>query len=82
MEYHCEYCQCPKGEWKKCLKTYDGNECVLHQSFISLIEDGMTAEELTKLALVELPKEFADLLSPIETVKEMVEIVVSCEVIG
>jgi len=81
MEYHCEYCQCPKDVWKKCLKTYDGDECVLYESFISLIEDGISAEEITKLALVELPKEFPDLLNPIETIKEMIDIVVECGVL-
>jgi len=81
VEYHCGCCMCPKDEWKKCLKTYDGDECVLYESFISLIKDGMSAEELTKLALAEMPKEFPDLLNPIETVKEIIDIVVECGVI-
>ncbi len=81
MEYHCEYCCCPKELWKKCLKTYDGDECKLYDSFISLIEDGMTTEELANLALEELPKEFSDLLNPVETIKEMIEVTIECGVI-
>jgi len=81
VEYHCGCCMCPKDEWKKCLKTYDGDECQLYEAFSSLIEDGMSVEELANLALEELPKEFSDLLNPVETIKEMMAIVVECGVI-
>lgn len=81
MEYYCGYCQYPKEIWEPALKTYQGDECHLYESFSSLIEDEMTAEELTELALVELPKEFPDLLNPSETIKEMVEIALECGVV-
>lgn len=81
MEYHCELCRCPKEIWNKVLKTYQGDECELYDSFSSLIEDGMTAEKLTQLALTELPKEFPHLLNPEETIEEMVEITIECGVI-
>lgn len=81
-ENHCEYCECPKELWYKALKTYNGDECQLYESFSSLIEDEMTAEELTELALVELPKEFPDIPDIVATIKELVEIVAECGVLG
>lgn len=81
-EYHCEYCCCPKEHWKPCLKTYSGDECKLYDSFSDLIEDGTTSEELTKLAIAELPKEFPDIKDIKATVKELVEIVLDCGVIN
>ncbi len=38
-EVHCQYCQCPKGVWKKgSFKTYPGdNECKLYDDFSNVI---------------------------------------------
>ena len=82
MEYHCESCVCPKELWKKSMTTYQGDECALYESFLSLIEDWMTAEDLMKIAIEELPKEFTDIEDLNATVKELVEIVVECGVIS
>ena len=60
--------------WQPTLKTYQGNECQLYESFSALIGDEMTAAELTELALVELPKEFSNIPDIVATVEELVEI--------
>ena len=80
-EVHCECCLCPKEIWEPTLKTYQGDECQLFESFSSLIEDEMTTEELTELALVELPKEFPDIPDIVATVKELVEIANDCGIL-
>ncbi|GAB6170966.1 hypothetical protein JCM15765_04440 [Paradesulfitobacterium aromaticivorans] len=80
-EYHCEYCQFPKDLWSPALKTYHGDECKLYDSFSSLIEDGITPQELTMVAQVELPKEFSNIPDIDMTVKELVQIVIDCGVI-
>lgn len=66
-----EYRQYP---WQPTLKTYHGDQCELYDSFSALIGDEMTAEELTALALVELPKEISDIPDIVATVEELVEI--------
>ena len=81
MEYHCEYCHCPKELWSRTLTTYNGDECRLYDSFLSLVQDGMTPEELAKVAYAELPKEFPDITDISATVAELVQIVVDCGVV-
>ena len=79
---HCECCLCPKEEWKPFLKTYQGDQCALYEAFDSLLEDdGMTAEQLSKLALIELPKEFPDIPDVVATVEEMMEIIIDCGIL-
>ena len=83
-EVHCEYCECPKETWKKCLTTYDGNECKLYSRFFDLVFDAdqdLTPEQLTAIAKQELPKEFLDITDLDGTVKELVDIVIDCGVI-
>ncbi|SHH87178.1 hypothetical protein [Desulfosporosinus lacus] len=82
MEYHCECCMCPKDIWTRSLTTYNGDECQLYESFLSLLEDWMTAKDLSKVAIEELPKEYSDIYDIVATVKEMVDIVVDCGVIS
>lgn len=82
MEYHCQYCMCPKEIWKPCVNSYQGDECHLYDSFLSLIEDGMTIETLTELAIEELPKEFSDIEDIGELVKELVDVAIDCGVLG
>lgn len=81
MEYHCNYCHCPKELWSRTLTTYSGDECELFDSFLSLIQDKMNSSELTKVATEELPKEFADIVDIGATVKELVQIVIDCGVL-
>ena len=78
---HCECCLCPKEIWKPFLTTYHGGQCELYESFSALIGDEMSAEELTELALVELPKEFPDIPDIVATVKELVEIANDCGIL-
>lgn len=80
-KYHCEYCCCPKDVWKHCMTTYQGDECKLYESFLSLVEDWMTPAILTKVALKELPEEFPDITDIDATVAELVEIALECGVI-
>jgi hypothetical protein len=80
-EYHCEYCSCPKEIWKKCLMTYNGDECKLYDSFLDLIDYEMNSEELTAVAREELPKEFPDIVDLDATVAELVGIALECELI-
>lgn len=82
MEYHCDYCMCPKSIWKKSIKSYSGDECQLYDSFSSLIEDGITPEELTKITITELPKEYPDIENIVALAKELVDIAIDCGVIG
>ncbi|HHY26422.1 MAG TPA: hypothetical protein GX523_06685 [Desulfitobacterium dehalogenans] len=82
-EYHCEYCYCPKDIWKKCLTTYDGDECKLYDSFSSLIpfDDDITPQRLGLIARNKLPREFPDIIDIDATVTELVSIALDCGVI-
>lgn len=82
MEYHCGCCMCPKEEWKPSIKNYQGDECQLYESFSSLIEDWMTPEELTRLTIAELPKEYSDIEDIVALAKELVDIAIECGVLG
>ncbi|MHB8124694.1 MAG: hypothetical protein ACYDEJ_03460 [Desulfitobacteriaceae bacterium] len=64
------------------MKTYHGDECQLFESFLSLHEDWITKEDLRKVALVELPKEFSDISDLSATVDELIEILVECGVLA
>jgi len=75
---HCEYCQCPIEVWnddEPLFKTYSGDGCKLYDSFSSLIEWSMSADELTEIAKRELPKEFDDITDLDATVKELMDII-------
>lgn len=82
MEYHCECCMCPKELWKPSIKNYNGDECQLYESYSSLIEDGMTPEELTQLTIAELPKEYSDIEDIAALAKELVNIAVEIGVLS
>lgn len=82
MGYHCGICLCPEEVWSKTLTTYNGVECRLYESFLSLIEDGITSEELIKVTIEKLPKEFSDIEDIDATVKELVKIVIDCGVLA
>jgi len=82
MDYHCECCMCPKELWKRSIKNYQGDECQLYESFSSLIKDWMTPEELTKIAITELPKEYSDIEDIVALAKELVDIAIACGFLG
>ena len=81
MVYHCSFCQCPKEVWKPCIANYQGDECQLYDSFSSLIEDWMTAEDLTAVVIAELPKEYSDIKDITALAKELVVIAIECGVL-
>ena len=80
-ETHCQYCDCPKEIWTKSLTTYDGDECKLFESFLSLAEFKLSAAELIEIATMELPKEFPDITDIDATVKELMDIILECGVL-
>ena len=81
-EVHCQCCQGPKELWKRSMKNYKGDECELAESFFSLVEDWMTPEILTKVAIEELPKEYDDIEDILALAKELVDIAIECGLIG
>ena len=74
-ENHCEYCECPKEIWTKSLTAYQGDECKLYDSFLSLAEFKLSAAELIEIATKELPKEFSDITDLDATAKELMDII-------
>lgn len=80
-ETHCQYCNCPKELWTKSLKTYEGDECKLYESFLSLAEFKLSAKELIEIAKKELPKEFPDITDLDATIKELMDIILACGIL-
>jgi len=80
-ETHCTHCECPKEIWAKSLTTYQGDECQLFESFLSLAEFKLSAAELTEIATRELSKEFPDIADIDATVKELMGIILECGVL-
>jgi len=78
---HCGCCMCPIELWKPSIRNYKGDECELYESFLSLVEDGMTPAQLTTEALLELPKEFSDIEDIVALVDELVDIAIECGLI-
>ena len=81
-EVHCGYCICPKEIWKPSIKNYQGNECQLVEFFLSLVEDWMTPEELTKVTIAELSKEYSDIEDIEALAKELVDVAIECGLIS
>jgi hypothetical protein len=79
-EYHCRYCYCPKDLWSKWMKTYDGDECKLYDSFTAIInefEDAKTLftnSDIYKKCTEVFARQFNDIVDIDATIKEMIDV--------